>query len=363
MGSSSWRRVATARLPSLRRHVFLHTPGLRDLSARAGSLAKAPDCLREAGAQRSTVGGGPVSSEEGGAVSIDWRAVAELVSRGDEHPLFVLDRAGTVRTVNVAAQRLLGAPPEEIVGRSPFAAPGSSRPDRWIAEVFRGTLRRERLLLPASAGRTLFCECELQAVGSGRVSGAVVRVLEAQDRPERPRPDETEDFEYEVRTAAAEFGRMIRVSHAGSERFGASGPSRRCHEELFGRASPCTDCPVLRGRARPQPTAIRRAGGSREAYRIITARRIEAATATVSVRHVDGELLSLLVDARVARHAANADLSSREQDVLRYLLMGRQLGDVARILGISVRTVRFHQANLMRKLGVDSRVDLTRLLL
>jgi DNA-binding CsgD family transcriptional regulator len=64
-------------------------------------------------------------------------------------------------------------------------------------------------------------------------------------------------------------------------------------------------------------------------------------------------------------HRALADaaqLSERERSVLTYLLMGRSLGDIALILGISPRTVKFHQANVLEKLGADSRADLVRLI-
>jgi len=43
--------------------------------------------------------------------------------------------------------------------------------------------------------------------------------------------------------------------------------------------------------------------------------------------------------------------------------MGRQLADIATALGISLRTVKYHQANILRKLRADSRVDLMRLIL
>jgi DNA-binding CsgD family transcriptional regulator len=44
-------------------------------------------------------------------------------------------------------------------------------------------------------------------------------------------------------------------------------------------------------------------------------------------------------------------------------VLGRSLDEIARILGIAPRTVKFHQANVLQKLGADSRLDLMRLLL
>jgi DNA-binding CsgD family transcriptional regulator len=41
--------------------------------------------------------------------------------------------------------------------------------------------------------------------------------------------------------------------------------------------------------------------------------------------------------------------------------MGRSLDDIATILELSRHTVKFHQRNILRKLGADSRVDILRL--
>ncbi|MFO0556430.1 MAG: LuxR C-terminal-related transcriptional regulator [Polyangiales bacterium] len=61
--------------------------------------------------------------------------------------------------------------------------------------------------------------------------------------------------------------------------------------------------------------------------------------------------------------AADACLSLREREVLDLLLLGRSLNDIALVLGISPRTAKFHQANVLAKLGADSRFDLMRLLI
>lgn len=56
-----------------------------------------------------------------------------------------------------------------------------------------------------------------------------------------------------------------------------------------------------------------------------------------------------------------ARLTEREREVLDLLLLGRTHEDIALVLGISERTTRFHQANLLAKLGAESRMDLLRL--
>ena len=56
-----------------------------------------------------------------------------------------------------------------------------------------------------------------------------------------------------------------------------------------------------------------------------------------------------------------ARLSPRERAVLEMLLQGATHAEIARELGISVRTSKFHQGNVLAKLGADSRADLLRI--
>jgi DNA-binding NarL/FixJ family response regulator len=54
-------------------------------------------------------------------------------------------------------------------------------------------------------------------------------------------------------------------------------------------------------------------------------------------------------------------LTVREREVLYWLLQGHRYDDIATVLGVTSRTVKFHAANLLRKLDLDSRHDLTRI--
>ena len=53
----------------------------------------------------------------------------------------------------------------------------------------------------------------------------------------------------------------------------------------------------------------------------------------------------------------NSILSAREKEVLNWLKQGKSSWDISIILGISERTVNFHVYNMMRKLGVTSRLQ------
>ena len=55
-----------------------------------------------------------------------------------------------------------------------------------------------------------------------------------------------------------------------------------------------------------------------------------------------------------------SELTPRELDVLRLVAQGHTNRQVADELGIGVRTVETHRANLMGKLGLETRIDLVR---
>ena len=58
--------------------------------------------------------------------------------------------------------------------------------------------------------------------------------------------------------------------------------------------------------------------------------------------------------------AAHESLTLREVEVLKLIVQGYTNKQVADELGISIRTVEGHRANLTEKLGIRSRVDLLR---
>jgi len=72
-----------------------------------------------------------------------------------------------------------------------------------------------------------------------------------------------------------------------------------------------------------------------------------------------------VVRSDVRRRAAGAELlrelTPREREVMRLVVLGRHNREIAPALGISVRTVEVHKARLMGKLGVDNVADLVRI--
>jgi RNA polymerase sigma factor (sigma-70 family) len=69
------------------------------------------------------------------------------------------------------------------------------------------------------------------------------------------------------------------------------------------------------------------------------------------------DVVRIRLEQIVAQHA----LSPREREVFELLLYGFTADEIADKLGVSTRTVKFHQTNVLAKLGADSRLDLFRL--
>jgi PAS domain S-box-containing protein len=71
--------------------------------------------------------------------------------------------------------------------------------------------------------------------------------------------------------------------------------------------------------------------------------------------------LPALLRARRVQIADEAKLTSREREVLDLLLLGRTHEEIGRAVGMTARTAKFHQANILDKLGAASRLDLVRI--
>lgn len=53
-------------------------------------------------------------------------------------------------------------------------------------------------------------------------------------------------------------------------------------------------------------------------------------------------------------------LSPRQREVLQLIAQGKSTGEVAQILGISIKTVEFHKNGIMDELGIATTAELTR---
>lgn len=62
----------------------------------------------------------------------------------------------------------------------------------------------------------------------------------------------------------------------------------------------------------------------------------------------------------LAAHAALAQLTPRQHEIVRLIAEGRTSQEIADRLGISERTITYHRTNIREKLGVDSSMGLMR---
>lgn len=87
--------------------------------------------------------------------------------------------------------------------------------------------------------------------------------------------------------------------------------------------------------------------------------------ATVGKKHVDPAVVnSLIFDGVDQVDQSNNDpqqlLTSRELQILKMIVKGKHLGDIADALYVSPKTISTHKTNLMLKLGTKNNVDLIR---
>ncbi len=68
-----------------------------------------------------------------------------------------------------------------------------------------------------------------------------------------------------------------------------------------------------------------------------------------------------VVRERTEQLVVQFSLSPREREVFELLLYGFTTNEIGTKLGVSTRTVKFHQSNVLEKLDADSRLDLFRL--
>ena len=76
--------------------------------------------------------------------------------------------------------------------------------------------------------------------------------------------------------------------------------------------------------------------------------------------HGGGSYLASPVAAKILRQVRSrraTTLSDRERTVLREVAAGRSTKQIARLLGITERTVKFHVSSIMNKLGADNRAQ------
>ncbi len=295
---------------------------------------------------------------------ISWHAVAlHLADRGSACAL--LDGTRKIQLFSTAFEEALGFSREQVEGR-PW--------DEAIAPEAHADIARSRVNRALSGASRAF-ETEARTANGGHVKLSLDAALVGRDGEQGillvvtsicPIAAESsvrlvDEIDYEISASLSDAGRLLAVRTPGAAARTEFGPDARCYAVLHGERAPCPDCPVMRGGSEPWPrTTARRLRTKRPGYEVVTAEPADDRV-RMRLRRISDDAITAIYDSRVRDLADSAQLSDRERAVLTYLLMGRSLADIAAILNISPRTVKFHQANILEKLGADSRTDLIRL--
>ena len=137
----------------------------------------------------------------------------------------------------------------------------------------------------------------------------------------------------------------------------------RCYTVMAGRDAPCEGCPVQKQESFEHTLTVSVLVHPGDVICVASATRTSRETADVTVNCLRDEEVRVVVREKLSRVARAAQLSAREHTVLDLLVLGQRSDEIANQLSISARTAKVHQANILKKLGVDSRIDLIRLLL
>lgn len=280
---------------------------------------------------------------------VDWEQLGTRLIERDWRPLVVISKAGRVLRSN-AAFRLLFSTVDLANG--------------WLAERSREAFDDARRALSTRATRltvTLATPTPIEAVLElERVSdksGAVMAVVVDVAQTSAPLlPVNGAAYELSVRERVP---RLVRLLWGGKTHL----TNEPCWVQIFKRATECPDCPVRRLGASGRATGIVTHPGREFSASFVAAERRSKDTVGVSTFDVSASMYSALVARRVEVLAKEAQLTPREQELLGLLLEGHSLEEAASRSAITSRTVKYHQQNLLQKLGVESRQALARLLL
>lgn len=300
-----------------------------------------------------------------------WAVVARALINEVPFPAALVDHEGRVRLANARLGEALECAEPIVEGARWEGLLGASFvPSRCpLARMVEGApvspsrcgcvaLRRD--------GRWLWVTVEDTALVGAPAGYVLRRVTHRRVGDGAGPPPAYIEISARISLAAADFGRFLgpvttRPTVCALE-VAAAGPDARCYQALFERTEPCPDCPA-RELDGPERLGVVRRGGPKDTCALVSATRIDADSADVTARLLTGDMLADLLRVRVHAMALRVGLSAREREVFDLVLLGRTVADAAAALGISSRTVKFHLANLMAKLGAESRSDLLRLLL
>lgn len=289
---------------------------------------------------------------------MNWYAVATLVSDALEEPVLLIGASGVVRLVNAALESLLGWTRDQLLG-APLTSVVPPHHHARLAALLdaglQGARRTGEVIVTTASGIALVLTLELALVTDAGEAGLLGRVVAS--RPDDSTTREWSDATWLEVEVEGDFGRVGAVKGPGPQAV----VGERCYRVVAGLDAPCPGCPL------PNLPI----GDTAEDLHVLPdervmrwrALRVSRETARIEHTLMKPDVVNKLLRARLDAVATRCLLSDREREILDELVAGRTLEEIARVLRISPRTVRFHQDNVLAKLGIDSRLELMRLLL
>jgi PAS domain S-box-containing protein len=280
-----------------------------------------------------------------------------------EDPILVFDRSGRVLALNAALERMLGWSREDILGRAwSELYPSDEEPHlamAWLRSGAEGVGRRIELPARTGSGAIVTLVMNIAHIGTGEQAAAVGTVIASRAQEPLALPCAEHDEYYEISSQSGTVGTLRYLW--SPRRVDADTVGQPCYVGLYGRTEPCVHCPAFTdgkpGEVRSGVVQL----GNVDGFGLVTAEFTEQRV-RVNVRRISRGEVNELVRARIDLLAEEGGLSGRERSVLALLIEGKSADDIGEALGISPRTAKFHQTNILQKLGVDSRLDLFRLL-
>ena len=298
-------------------------------------------------------------------MSSDWEFLGDALLEREARPVIVLGLDGRIIRVNRALHFFLkqDTPTGLVHFAEEWVVPESRKAfrDAWERTVNGKHARVMVRITPAAFELELVLELFPIANSDGRVRSVMAIIVDSHEAVPRLPLTPAHGLVYEVRVdARGSTGQVLRATSSERRTFDLSQP---CFRSLYGRERVCEACPVRAAMGEDAlATVVRIESHAPFRALLMAARKARGDVVTVSVTPVEEHSYSALFHARAESLGKRAKLTARERQVFHLLLIGRTLADIATVENISVRTAKYHQQNLLRKLGAESRMDLFRLL-
>jgi PAS domain S-box-containing protein len=295
---------------------------------------------------------------------MDWEPIVSHIA--NRQPALVVDGVRRVQFLNASMAELLGWNADELTARGWVATcvPQSDRSNvrRLVADALSGSATEGQVPFVTRDGKRVTIRAGLTVEGHGRTRALVVVARDVGASPGKAATNW--DCACEVSRVPGREGRIVSMRFLDPAQTSSTWIGQPLEALLEATGSSAAAVPVgdvVAGRAEHSMQAL--LPDADDTFRVVAARAANDKTVRVTVRCLDARLLPDLVDAKMVRVAEARGLSDRERQVLQLLLRGRGVEDIATMLEIAPRTVKFHQANVLQKLGADSRLDLLRVVL